>query len=518
MPYLQDCGPLAGSLKRLSSNKMKDVGRSLQMLVVAMLVLVGLFSTAAVADSTRSDPAADRYTGGAATQGVDDPTTGASVVPERLGSPSGVPATTTEPARRPSTPTVRAPTRELPAGVSSGAQSEAPARFATPTEPPADPLVNSPSPIPAPPLVPNLPETAGAGIEATILVSEALTERAELIVTGIGGTVVSKTSLVSFDKTILVYRVARRDSAELENRLNDEVREVVVAPRTIYRLSAGAPRLYGKALIGWPDPALCDGMEGARIGVIDGPLDGFRRSAGARVNEMKFGVAGENPRAAAHAAAVVGLLIGARGFSDAGLVEGTEVLHAAVFRDEGQGTRAEIDQLATALDWLLGEGVRVINLSFAGEQNKVFATLLDILAERGTVLVGAAGNDGTRSEPETAFPGSHPRVLGITAVDMRMTVASDANRGAFVAFAAPGVDVYAPAAGGGGRYVSGTSFAAPFVSALASRQIADNPRLSPDVLAFILRDTAIDLGAPGQDNAFGWGLIQAPDGLCFSAE
>ena len=513
---MQGCGPLAGSLKRLSSNKMKDVGRSLQMLVVAMLVFFGLFSTVAVADSTRPDPAAGRIAGEVATQSVDDPTTGAPVVPERPGPSSRAPAVTTEPVRRPPTPT--APMQELPAGASSGAQFEVPARFATPTEPPADPLVSSPSPITAPPLVSNLPETADAGIQATILVSEALTERAELIVTGIGGTVVSKTSLVSFDKTILVYRVARRDSAELENRLNNEVREAVVAPRTIYRLSAGAPRLYGKALIGWPDAALCEGVEGARIGVLDGPLNGLRRPVGAQVKERLFGVSGDNPRAAAHAAAVVGLLIGAQGFADAGLAEGTEVRHATVFRDEGQGTRAEVDQLAIALDWLLGEEVRVINLSFAGEQNDVFAALLEILAERGIVLVGAVGNDGTRSEPETAFPASHPGVLGVTAVDMRMKVASDANQGAFVAFAAPGVDVYAPAVGGGGRYVSGTSFSAPFVSALMSRQIGGNSRLSPDILALILRDTVIDLGAPGQDNTFGWGLIQAPDGLCFSAQ
>ena len=53
----------------------------------------------------------------------------------------------------------------------------------------------------------------------------------------------------------------------------------------------------------------------------------------------------------------------------------------------------------------------------------------------------------------------------------------------------------------------GTSFAAPMVSAAAAWLLADDPRLSADQVAEILRRSARDLGRPGWDIATGWGAL-----------
>jgi hypothetical protein len=64
---------------------------------------------------------------------------------------------------------------------------------------------------------------------------------------------------------------------------------------------------------------------------------------------------------------------------------------------------------------------------------------------------------------------------------------------------------------------SGTSFAAPFLTATVAvarlRSTADGSANSTT----LLQSSAVDLGAPGRDPVFGWGLVNA-DGLCASSE
>jgi subtilisin family serine protease len=68
--------------------------------------------------------------------------------------------------------------------------------------------------------------------------------------------------------------------------------------------------------------------------------------------------------------------------------------------------------------------------------------------------------------------------------------------------------VFVPTAGEG-SYRTGTSFAAPFVTAsvavLLSRQ-----QLTPDEVKTSLQDSVVDLGVRGYDPLYGWGLLRAP--------
>ncbi|MHA1166697.1 MAG: S8 family serine peptidase [Candidatus Hodarchaeales archaeon] len=58
---------------------------------------------------------------------------------------------------------------------------------------------------------------------------------------------------------------------------------------------------------------------------------------------------------------------------------------------------------------------------------------------------------------------------------------------------------------------SGTSFATPHVAAAAALMLSANPDLKrkPEIVRELLARTARDLGTPGRDDIFGWGLLDA---------
>ena len=119
------------------------------------------------------------------------------------------------------------------------------------------------------------------------------------------------------------------------------------------------------------------------------------------------------------------------------------------------------------------------------------------------MLVAAAGNDGRN---QVAFPAADPHVISVTAVDARKRRFVAANAGREIDFAAPGVDVLVPAAGGPG-YRSGTSYATAIATALIAHEIGRGVT-SPAAIRKALAARAEDLGRPGRDSEFGWGLIR----------
>ncbi|WP_348270811.1 S8 family serine peptidase [Rhizobium sp. Root1204] len=82
-------------------------------------------------------------------------------------------------------------------------------------------------------------------------------------------------------------------------------------------------------------------------------------------------------------------------------------------------------------------------------------------------------------------------------------------RGEYVDIAAPGVGVWTAASVSGARQKTGTSFAAAFVTAAVSVLIASEPDMSPEKLEVRIRQFTDDIGKPGKDPVFGWGLFNA---------
>ena len=162
--------------------------------------------------------------------------------------------------------------------------------------------------------------------------------------------------------------------------------------------------------------------------------------------------------------------------------------------------------------------VRVVNVSLAGDDNALMALAVRRASARGMVLIAAAGNAGPNAPP--AYPGALPEVIAVTAVDQQGAVFAGANRGSYIAFAAPGVRIWVPTPDCQGRYETGTSFATPFALGTAALEMMQGAPADADVLRQRLAAKAQPLGTSGRNPTFGYGLVQASTscGVVASAE
>jgi subtilisin family serine protease len=187
-----------------------------------------------------------------------------------------------------------------------------------------------------------------------------------------------------------------------------------------------------------------------------------------------------------------------------GISPGARLYAAAAFAKESGGAAADVERIAVALDWLLSNKVRLINLSFAGPPNRALEDTIQAAAQKGAVMIAAAGN---KSSSKAYFPAASASVIAVTAVDAAGRRDRNANQGSHIEFAAPGVDIYV-AKSKGANYASGTSFAAPMVTGIAAHAMSRGAK-SANSIRSALRKRSQDLGQAGRDSAFGWGLVKS---------
>ena len=139
-------------------------------------------------------------------------------------------------------------------------------------------------------------------------------------------------------------------------------------------------------------------------------------------------------------------------------------------------------------------------MSFAGPSDPMLLRLLAAAYGKGMVLIAAAGNGGPQSEP--LYPAADPDVIAVTATDSDDQLYDMANRGRYIAVAAPGVDILALAPGDAYQVSTGTSIAAAHVSGIAALLLERKPSLKPSDIRGILIATAKQIGPPRPDSRF----------------
>lgn len=227
-----------------------------------------------------------------------------------------------------------------------------------------------------------------------------------------------------------------------------------------------------------------------RIGLIDGGVD--RRHAALRdVDVHAWGCAGR-------------AIPDAHGTAVASLLAPDTLFSADIYCGEPTGGSATA--FAGAMAWLARQAVPVINISLVGPDNALLRRATAAMVERGHVLVSSVGNDGPAAAP--LFPAAYAGVIGVTAVDDRARVLPEALRGAQVDFAAQGVRLRAADVEGGWQSVRGTSFAAPLVARAAALLVT---RGRGAEVATRLAEVTRDLGEPGRDDIYGFGLVEPRD-------
>ncbi|MGD0750899.1 MAG: S8 family serine peptidase [Anaerolineales bacterium] len=191
------------------------------------------------------------------------------------------------------------------------------------------------------------------------------------------------------------------------------------------------------------------------------------------------------------------------GIGIAGVSWGAQIMPVKVLNSGGFGT---YENVAAGIVWAADHGAEVINLSLGGSMpSSVLKDAVNYAYAKGVTLVAAAGNSGSNS---VLYPARYPHVIAVAATDSTNNRASFSNYGPEIDVAAPGVDIYSTNLGDNYGYLSGTSMAAPFVSGLVAilRGIPGN--VSPDQITQEIEISALDLGTPGKDDYYGYGLIQ----------
>lgn len=246
--------------------------------------------------------------------------------------------------------------------------------------------------------------------------------------------------------------------------------------------------------------SLCD--KAVNIGMIDTAINTQHTAfAKSKIETKNFVEEFDTPRA--HGTAVAGILIG-QNEKLTPLLTNANLFAASVFyprNDYAQG--ATMMNLVRALNWLVEKKVRVINMSLAGPENKILSLAIQKTLQTDTTIVAAAGNEGPAAP--AMYPAAYQDVIAVTAVDKNQKIYRWANRGNYIDFAAQGVAVFTARSSGDFGNETGTSMAAPLITAAVA--CLDHSIKTPAAINAQLKKSVIDLGDPGRDAVFGEGLL-----------
>ncbi len=135
-------------------------------------------------------------------------------------------------------------------------------------------------------------------------------------------------------------------------------------------------------------------------------------------------------------------------------------------------------------------------------------------AQQHSVVVWAVTNQTAFTDIDISsgmpllFPGLQPAWIAVVNVDADHTLQSGpCGSGALFCLAGPGTDILSTADGGGYLVDTGTSMAAPHVTGAVAIARQMFPDATPAEITQLVLQTATDIGAPGIDYQFGWGLL-----------
>jgi subtilisin family serine protease len=299
-----------------------------------------------------------------------------------------------------------------------------------------------------------------------------------------------------------VYRLRAVDDRPLGARLTALARDPAVAsvqPHYVYALADeasptqnpappaenAAPPSYAPAMLHLPEAHHIAGGKAVRMALIDTAIDATHPEIAGSV-AASFDASGAATAPGRHGLGMASAIAGHKQID--GAAPQAQLLSARAFDETADGSRAVGLDVLAALDWAVAQRARIVNMSFSGPADPLLAAMLAAAAARKVILVAAAGNDGAGAPP--AFPGADPHVIAVSALDAQSHLYDHANRGAYVALAAPGVDVLVAAPAGAYDLTSGTSVACAEISGIAALLLEKNPDLDGPALRQILRDSA----------------------------
>lgn len=203
-----------------------------------------------------------------------------------------------------------------------------------------------------------------------------------------------------------------------------------------------------------------------------------------------------------HGSHCAGIIVGAT-------ADNVKILPVRILDAEGYGNDLGI---YCGMLYAMEQGVDVVSMSLGGSgESALMEYMVDQLYDADIVCCVAAGNESM--DADNVHPARAERAITVGAVDQYKNLASFSNYGAVVDVVAPGVDIYSAGIDSPDEfvYMSGTSMATPYVAACAAMVLSADENLSVEDVDAFLKANAIDLGASGKDDTFGYGMVYMGD-------
>jgi subtilisin family serine protease len=243
--------------------------------------------------------------------------------------------------------------------------------------------------------------------------------------------------------------------------------------------------------------------KGVLIAVIDSQVDGAHPELADAVAET-FDAVGHADQPHTHGTGMTSAIVSRARLM--GVAPDAKALTVHAFSTGAQQSpQATTRHIVAGLEWAMGKGARVINMSFAGPYDPMLALAMKNASAKGAILIAAVGNAGPKSPP--LYPAADPHVIGVTATDESDKLYKGANRGAQVAVASPGVDVIVAAPADAYQLTTGTSVAAAHVSGVVALMLEKHPDVDAQTVLEVLTASATRIGANKRNEELGWGLI-----------
>ena len=200
----------------------------------------------------------------------------------------------------------------------------------------------------------------------------------------------------------------------------------------------------------------------------------------------------------------------------------------------GTDTDIPVSAEIAAIDYAIEKGARVISMSFGGASGgQVEEDAIDRAWNAGVLAFAAAGNDGAGNGGGDLnaidLPAGFENCICVGATTIydsqgvgpntdviTETVANYSKRGPEMDLVAPGTHIiaaknaatgYTSFVGGSSNQFTGTSAATPVAAGLGALILSAHHNWTNEQALQLMKDTAVDLGASGFDNLFGYGRI-----------
>lgn len=219
-----------------------------------------------------------------------------------------------------------------------------------------------------------------------------------------------------------------------------------------------------------------------------------------------------------HGTAVASIIVG----SEAAGVEG--ICPQAVLIPLVYCTADYLGRTENADAALVGEMIReavdtfhcdIINISSASTtDDSSLREAVEYALKQGMIVITCAGNANLTAPDNIYYPGAYDGVICVGSVNEEGQVSDFSQRGDDIDFVAPGEELPAAAMEGERTSVTGTSYAAAYVTGIVARILTEQPDLrerSENLSAIVLeqlKQRAEDICEPGWDEDSGWGALK----------